>query len=315
MMLYRNFDLNKSILVAIVLLSSIWSASAQQDPMFTQYMHNAVTINPAYAGSRGTLNFVAMDRQQWVGMEGAPKTLTFSVNSPFTGYHVGVGLSVIHDEIGPTKQTGIYADYSYHLKITEKTKLAFGLKGGMNFYDINLLNLRGAQNDDQLMLDGVRKLYLPNFGVGSYLYSDRFYVGFSIPKILQNNLSDDKNTSQYANKEERHIFLTGGIVLDISENIKFKPSTTLRMVSGSPVSAELSAAVLLQDRLWIGAMYRFEDAIGALIKFDLTKQLSIGYSYDMSQSDLRPFNQGTHEIYVSYDVAFKNRKILSPRYF
>lgn len=315
MMLYRNFDLNKSILVAIVLLSSIWSASAQQDPMFTQYMHNAVTINPAYAGSRGTLNFVAMDRQQWVGMEGAPKTLTISVNSPFTGYHVGVGLSVIHDEIGPTKQTGIYADYSYHLKITEKTKLAFGLKGGMNFYDINLLNLRGAQNDDHLMLDGVRKLYLPNFGVGGYLYSDRYYVGFSIPKILQNDLSDDNSTSQYANKEERHIFLTGGIVLDISENIKFKPSTTLRMVSGSPVSAELSAAVLLQDRLWIGAMYRFEDALGALIKFDLTKQLSIGYSYDMSQSDLRPFNQGTHEIYVSYDVAFKNRKILSPRYF
>lgn len=315
MMLYRNFDLNKSILVAIVLLSSIWSASAQQDPMFTQYMHNAVTINPAYAGSRGTLNFVAMDRQQWVGMEGAPKTLTISVNSPFTGYHVGVGLSVIHDEIGPTKQTGIYADYSYHLKITEKTKLSFGLKGGMNFYDINLLNLRGAQNDDHLMLDGVRKLYLPNFGVGGYLYSDRYYVGFSIPKILQNDLSDDNSTSQYANKEERHIFLTGGIVLDISENIKFKPSTTLRMVSGSPVSAELSAAVLLQDRLWIGAMYRFEDALGALIKFDLTKQLSIGYSYDMSQSDLRPFNQGTHEIYVSYDVAFKNRKILSPRYF
>lgn len=315
MTLYRNFDLNKSILAGFILLCCVWNASAQQDPMFTQYMHNAVTINPAYAGSRGTLNFVAMARQQWVGIEGAPKTLTFSVNSPFTSNNVGVGLSVIHDEIGPTKQTGIYADYAYHLKITSKIKLALGLKGGINLYDINLLDLRGAQNDDHLTLDGNRKLYLPNFGVGSYLYSDRFYVGFSIPKILQNSLSDDKNASQYANKEERHFFLTGGIVLDISDNIKFKPSTTLRVVSGSPVSAELSAAFLLRDRLWLGAMYRFGDSFGALLKFDVTKQLSVGYSYDLTLSDLRPYNQGTHEIYVSYDVTFKNKKILSPRYF
>lgn len=315
MTLYRNFDLNKSILTAFMLLSCIWSASAQQDPMFTQYMHNAVTINPAYAGSRGTLNFVAMDRLQWVGIEGAPKTLTFSVNSPLMGYNVGVGLSVIHDEIGPTKQTGIYADYSYHLKMTPTIKLSFGIKGGVNLYDVNLTDLRGALNDNYLSLYGDRKLVLPNFGVGSYLYSDRFYVGFSIPKILQNSLTDDKNATKSADKEQRHFFLTGGVVFDISECIKFKPSTTLRIVNGSPVSAELSAAVLLKDRLWLGTMYRFGDSFGALMKFDVTKQLSIGYSYDMTMSDLQAYNQGTHEIYISYDITFKNKKTLSPRYF
>lgn len=309
----KNAKRMKIYLIIVFLLGILANVSAQQDPMFTQYMHNPVSINPAYAGSRGTMNVVAMHRQQWVGIDGAPKTLTFSVNSPFLSYNVGIGLSLIYDELGPTRQTGIYADYSYHLKVSNRTKLAFGLKGGVNIYDINLIGLIGSEGDDHVSLYGAKKMYHPNFGVGSFLYSDRFYVGFSIPKLLQNNLSDDKNT--LINKEERHIFLTGGVVLDISENIKFKPSTTIRMVSGSPVSVELSAAVLLHDRLWLGGMFRFGDSVGAMTKFDLTNQLSVGYSYDFTLSELRPFNQGTHEVFISYDFAHRNRKTLSPRYF
>jgi type IX secretion system PorP/SprF family membrane protein len=310
-----NFNMKKSFVFLILGFLFVWKASAQQDPMFTQYMHNPVSINPAYAGSRGTLNFVAMHRQQWVGMDGAPKTLTLSVNSPFLKYNVGVGLSLIYDEIGPVKQTGIYADYSYTLKVTNQTKLAFGLKGGVNIYDVNLLNLIGANGDDYIALFGARKMYLPNFGVGSYLYSKRFYLGFSIPKMLQNSLSDNKNTLNYANREERHIFLTGGFVVDIAENIKFKPSAIARIVGGSPLSAEFSAAVLLHDKLWLGGMYRLGDSVGAMVKFDITDQLSLGYSYDLTQSGLRYYNQGTHEIFVSYDLSFNNKKILSPRYF
>lgn len=315
-MTFKNkIVLGKSILFMALFLCIGWNASAQQDPMFTMYMHNPVAINPAYAGSRGTLNMVAMHRQQWVGLDGAPKTLTLSVNSPFIGYNVGIGLSLIHDEIGPVKQTGIYADYSYHLKISSGTKLAFGLKGGVNMYDVNLLNLLGSQNDDHLVLYGARKMFLPNFGIGSYLYSDRFYVGFSIPKMLQNSLSDNKNTLTYVNREERHLFITGGFVVDLAENIKLKPSTTIRAVTGSPVSAEFTGSLLLHDRLWLGAMYRLGDSFGGLVKFDLTNQLSIGYSYDLTQSALRAYNQGTHEVFISYDVIFKNKKILSPRYF
>lgn len=300
-------------LIAVFLLGILGSVSAQQDPMFTQYMHNPVSINPAYAGSRGTLNIVAMHRQQWVGIDGAPTTLALSVNSPFLSYNVGVGLSLLYDELGPTRQTGIYADYAYHLKVTNRTKLAFGLKGGVNIYDIDLRDARGAEGDPYVALYGYRRLYHPNFGFGTYLYSDRFYLGLSIPKLLQNNLSDDKNT--LINKEERHYFFAAGVVLDVSDNIKFKPSTTIRIVSGAPVSAELSAAVLLHDRLWLGGMYRLGDSAGAMVKFDLTNQLSLGYSYDFTLSELRPFNQGTHEVYVSYDFAFRNRKTLSPRYF
>lgn len=314
MILIREFDRKKSNIILFMLLFIAFGVSAQQDPMFTQYMHNPVSINPAYAGSRGTLNAVLMHRQQWVGMDGAPKTLSLSINSPFLNYNVGVGLSLLHDEIGPVKQTGIYADYSYHLKVTPGIKLAFGLKGGVNIYDIDLTKLRGDQNDDLINLNGYRKMYLPNVGIGTYLYSDRFYLGLSIPKMLQNSLSDTKNNT-LANKEQRHYFLIGGFVMNISENIKFKPSTTIRFVSGSPVSAEFTAAVLLHDQLWLGGMYRNDGSLGAMVKFDLTNKLSVGYSYDLSQSDLRPYNQGTHEVYISYDIAFRNRKILSPRYF
>ena len=315
-MIYRSlFNLNKSFLFLILLLFFAWDVSAQQDPMFTQYMHNPVSINPAYAGSSGTLNIVSMHRQQWVGMDGAPKTLTLSVNSPLFNYNVGVGLSLIYDVIGPVKQTGLYADYSYHLKLSSNTKLAFGIKGGVNIYDVNLMNLVGSENENYLAFNGVRKMYLPNFGIGSYLYSDRYYLGFSIPKMLQNSLSDNGNTLDLANKEDRHIFLTGGVVFDLAENIKFKPSTIIRMVSGSPLSTEISAAVLLNNRLWLGGMYRFGDSVGAMVKFNITNQLSAGYSFDLSHSGLQPYNKGTHEVFISYDIAFKNKKILSPRYF
>ena len=303
----------KIILVFLFLLGIVGSVSAQQDPLFTQYMHNPVSINPAYAGSSGTLNFTAMHRQQWVGIDGAPKTLTLSINSPFLGYNVGVGFSLIHDQLGPVKQTGLYLDYSYNLKVTEKVKLAFGMKGGFNMYDINLQNLIREYNEDGVIMFGTTKMYLPNFGIGTYLYSDRFYLGLSIPKMLQNSLSDNSNTLQ--NKEERHYFFTGGIVLDVSENIRFKPSLTLRMVNGAPLSSEFTGAILLHDRLWLGAMYRLGDSVGAMVKFNVTNQFSLGYSYDMTQSRLRNDNQGTHEVYVSYDIAFRNKKILSPRFF
>jgi len=303
----------KLCLIIFFLMGICVTVSAQQDPMFTQYMHNPVSINPAYAGSRGTLNVVGMHRQQWVGIDGAPRTLALSVNSPFIKYNVGIGFTLLYDQLGPTKQTGLYGDYSYHLKMTTKTKLAFGLKGGLSIIEKDLANLIHYNDDDYLSLNGYQKLYLPNFGIGSYLYSDRFYIGLSIPKMLQNSLSENTNT--VVNKEQRHYFLAGGVVLDVTENIKFKPSATVRVVKGSPVSTEMSAAVLLSDKLWLGGMYRIGDAIGAMTKFELSKQLSVGYSYDYTLSKLGNYSQGTHEVYISYDFIRSGRKVLSPRYF
>lgn len=308
-----NFKKCKGIkirFVVLCLLAIAGSVSAQQDPMFTQYMHNPVSINPAYAGSRGTLSAMVINRQQWVGIEGAPNTMTISINSPFIGYNVGIGLSLIYDRIDPTRQVGVYSDYAYHLKVSDKIKFAMGLKAGFNMYDVNTMQLRGAIYEDN---PTVERMYLPNFGIGSYLYSDKFYLGLSVPKMLQNSLSDNENT--LLNKEERHYFLTGGYVFDISQNVRFKPSFTFRMVSGAPLSTEVSTAVILFDKLWLGTMYRYLDALGGMVKFDITPQLGLGYSYDMTLSRLGNYNQGTHEVYVCYDIAYRNKKILSPRYF
>jgi len=311
----RYFNLpNYSFLVILFVLIG-FKSQAQTDPMFTQYMHNPVSINPAYAGSRGTLNFVAMNRLQWIGIEGAPRTLALSVNSPFLNYNVGVGLTVLRDEIGPTKQTGIYADYAYHLKLNDEVKLSFGVKGGVNLYDVNLLNLRGAQNDNVVAYDGISRLTLPNFGIGTYLYADNYYVGFSIPKILQNKLTTYNTTTSANNREVRNIFIAGGMVFNLSESFRLKPSSTIRITNGASISTELTAAFQFKNRLWFGGMYRIGDAIGALLKLDVTNQLSIGYSYDLTQSQLRPYTLGTHEIFISYDMALRSKNILSPRYF
>ncbi|MGQ8338418.1 PorP/SprF family type IX secretion system membrane protein [Sunxiuqinia sp. A32] len=288
---------------------------AQQDPLFSQYMNNPVSINPAYAGSKGMLNITTLARQQWVGIDGAPETLSLSVNSPFKVYNVGVGLSLIYDVIGPVKQTGLYADYAYHLEVSNKSKLSFGLKGGFNLYDYNLLSLRGSENDELIALQGDRNMFLPNFGLGVFYYSDKHYLGLSAPKLIKNSLSDDKSTQNVINYEEIHYFLMGGMILGVSDFIKFKPSFITRFVSGSPFSAELSGAFIFHDKLLLGLMYRFEDSFGALFSIQLSPQLKIGYAYDGTHSRLGKYNSGTHEIMLSYDLKFGHKKTLSPRFF
>lgn len=305
----------KQILIAGLFLQCSVSLFAQQDPMYTQYLNNMVSVNPAYAGSRGTFNVLALNRIQWVGIEGAPQTMTLSINSPFNKYKVGLGFNLIYDVIGPLKQTGLYADYAYHLKINRNTKLAFGLKGGFNLFDANLTGLLGADHDNHVALYGDRKMFLPNFGVGTYLYSDHYYLGLSVPKLLTNSLTEDENTLQYVNEEERHYFLMGGLLMDVSDYIRFKPSFMTRVVSGSPASIELTGTFIFFDTFWLGGMYRFGDSVGGFVQFQISPQIKLGYAYDLTQSKLRNYNNGTHEVLVSYDLAFSRKKILSPRFF
>ncbi len=300
--------------VSLLLLVSLF-CRAQQDPLFSQYVNNPVSINPAYAGSRGTFNVTTIARQQWVGIEGAPETLSLSINSPFQVYHVGVGLNLIYDVIGPVKQIGLYADYAYHLKVSRKSKLSFGLKAGFNLYDYNILRLKSANNDDFIALAGDQNMFLPNFGIGAYYYSSNHYLGISVPKLIRNSLSDDKNTLDVVNHEERHYFLMGGLILDVAEYIKFKPAFITRIVDGSPFSAEILTSLIFNDKLQVGLMYRLEDSFGGLINFQLSPQLMIGYAYDQTHSRLGKYNSGTHEIMISYDMKFGNKRILTPRFF
>jgi type IX secretion system PorP/SprF family membrane protein len=288
---------------------------AQQDPMYTQYMENMITINPAYAGSKDMLSMMAVSRNQWVSMPGAPVTRTFSIHSPITGSNMGLGLSVLSDQIDPIKQTGVYFDYSYTLHFGGNQNLALGLKGGINFYQAGLSTLATNDSGDPVFANDINRNFLPNIGVGAFFHTDRYYLGLSLPKLIENTINKNSVATQNVSKEQIHIFFMAGYVFDLNRIVKFKPSILTKYVKNAPVSFDLNGNFLFYDRLWLGAMYRVGDSFGGLFQIQATNQLKIGYSYDLPINLLGAYNGGTHEIMVSYDFNFGRGKIRSPRYF
>ncbi|HLW31212.1 MAG TPA: type IX secretion system membrane protein PorP/SprF, partial [Aequorivita sp.] len=171
-----------SVLFLLMAVMYFSDSEAQQDPQYTQYMYNMSVINPAYAGSKESLSITALYRNQWTGIDGNPRTLTFSAHSPL-GKNIGLGLSAIKDELGPVSETNIYADFSYTLQLSSKLRLALGLKAGFSFHKVGLLNLELQDPYDPFFSQDIDNSY-PNIGAGSFLYSENFYLGISVPNML-----------------------------------------------------------------------------------------------------------------------------------
>jgi len=284
---------------------------AQQDPMYTQYMENLMTINPAYVGSKDLLSLMVVSRDQWVTMADAPVTRSIAMHSPVNNTNMGLGLSLLHDKIGPVKQTGVYFDYSYTLRFNNQHNLGLGLKAGVNFYDASLNDLLTNDPDDPVFASDINRNFLPNFGVGAFYYTNRYYLGLSIPKLIKNTINKNGFAVDHVNKEEIHLFLMGGYVLDVNRIVKFKPSFLYRYVSNAPLSFDLNGTFMFYDRLWLGAMYRLGESFGALFQIQATNQLKI----DLPISKLGAYNKGTHEIMLSFDFNFNRGRVRSPRYF
>ena len=305
-----------TIFLAFGFLLFFNETNAQQDPQYTQYMYNMNVVNPAYAGSRGTLSLGLLGRSQWTSVDGAPKTLTFDVHAPL-GKKVGVGLSVIADEIGPAKETNIYADVSYTLTTSEEGRLAFGLKGGVTLLNVNLLDVVLPQTGsagDPVFDENINDTF-PNFGAGVYYYTNKWYAGFSVPNIMKSEHLDKDNINTKAS-EEVHYFLTGGYVFDLSSTVKFKPSLMFKGVAGAPVSVDINANFLMYDRFEVGASYRIEDAVSLLFNFGVTPDFRIGYAYDYTISEFSNSQTGgSHEIILLYDIDFSKKNVKSPRFF
>ena len=289
---------------------------AQQDPMYTQYMYNMNVVNPAYAGSRGTLSIGMLGRTQWTAVDGGPKTVTFDAHAP-VGRKVGMGLSMIADEVGPAKEQNIYADFSYTITTSLEGRLAFGLKAGVTLLDVNLLDvvLPQTQNsDDPLFDENINKAF-PNFGAGVYYYNEKFYVGLSVPNILKSEHIDDENVNTVAS-EEAHFFLTSGYVFNLSSTLKFKPSVMFRGVTGAPLSIDINANFLMYERFEVGASYRVQDAVSLLFNFGVTRAFRVGYAYDYTISDFsNSMTGGSHELFLLYDIDFTKKNLKSPRFF
>lgn len=300
------------ILTAFLIGNAVFS---QQDAMYTHYSFNTLAVNPGYAGSRDVITVTGLHRSQWVGFDGAPITQTLTLHSPIFTEAIGIGLSLVNDKIGPIKQTSFYADLSYRISLTKRTKLAFGLKGGGNLLQGDLASLETTTANDQAFIN-VQNRFMPNAGVGVYLSNEKWYMGVSAPKLLENGLTAT-NTAGGLNKESRHYFFIAGFVTKLSNSIKLKPTTFVKATEAAPLEADITAMFIFQDKLELGIMGRTGDAVGALIGFNFTPQFRAGYSFDWSfENTTGLYNAGSHEIMLRYDIInVEKDKIRSPRYF
>lgn len=303
----------KYILVGLC-FASIHQVNAQQDPMFSQYMFNMLSVNPAYAGSADLLSVNAIYRDQWVDFDGAPRTQTITAHSPLRKETLSVGGSIINDAHGAIRQTGVYGDVSYRI-FFDRSKLAFGLKGGVNFFQANLLDLSPVEADDPAFQQNISNRTLPNFGAGVMWYSQTSYVGLSVPKILTNKLIDGTLPDFSNNAEKQHFFLVAGTVLEVNNYINFKPAGTLRVVNGAPPSFDLTANFMFYEKFWVGAMYRFQESVGMLLQYEINNKMRVGYAYDYSTTDIGNYSSGSHEIMLGIDFGKNAGADISPRFF
>jgi type IX secretion system PorP/SprF family membrane protein len=289
---------------------------AQQEPMYSQYMFNLLHINPAYAGSRAVDNITLMYRDQWVGMDGAPKTGTLSWDKRKESSNVGYGATIYNDQIGVETTTGLQLFYSYHIPF-ENSTLALGLSGGILNYRTDMTQAAsGLINSSDIAFANSINTWLPTAGVGLLFSTEKWYAGLSVPALLHTKSNDAvaRNTKNIG--AENHYFLTGGYIFDLSQSIKLKPSIMIKSVSGAPIEYDLNLNAWFNSIFCIGASYRTGDAIVGMAEFQITPQLCLGYSYDYSISPLSDYNKGTHEIMLRYEfLSGKQDKVLSPRYY
>ncbi|AJA67461.1 hypothetical protein MODO_3766 [Myroides odoratimimus] len=303
----------KKIGISLFALGCFSQMQAQQDPQYTQYMYNANMINPAYAGSRGTLNVFGMYRTQWVGLDGAPKTANVSVSTPLGESGLGLGVNFTNDRLGAMDENNISVDLAYAIDLNADYKLAFGLKATANLLSVDYTKLNIHNPTDPVSQENLNNKFNPNIGAGVYLYSDKAYVGLSVPNFLTTDRYDDNDITTM--RQKMHFYLMGGYVFDVSENLLFKPAALVKAVSGAPLQVDLTANFLMYDKFTLGAAYRWDASVSALAGFQVNDNLFVGYSYDFETTALQRYNSGSHEIFLRFELFNRRSTINAPRFF
>jgi type IX secretion system PorP/SprF family membrane protein len=306
--------MKKLYLVAILVVFTCFDSQAQQDPHYTQYMYNMNVINPAYAGSKENLSIGMLYRKQWVGIEDAPTTATLSGHTPI-GKNVGMGLSVIKDNIGPVEENNIYGDFSYTLNLGGEHKLAFGIKAGLTLHKVGLYSdiysTLPDPNDPAFSQDTNNSYF--NLGTGFFYYTNKYYLALSVPNMMKSKHLDF-NGRKFGS-EVSHYFLTGGYVFDVTENIKFKPFFMVKSAFEAPASIDLSTNFLFNQKFEAGVTYRLQDSFGAMFNYAISPNVKLGYAYDHIVSDLNVTTPSSHELILLFDLNFPKKVSSSPRFF
>ncbi|WP_299053834.1 type IX secretion system membrane protein PorP/SprF [uncultured Polaribacter sp.] len=293
----------KNTALTVILLVAFKSL-AQKDPLYTQYYNNFNLINPAYAGSQGSFIATANIRSQWSGEVGSPKTQSVSFHSP-VGYGLGVGMSVINDNVFVLDETHLYADISYVVKLSEMYTLAFGIKAGGSFLNVDLLSL-GIEND--VLFSRNINTFNPNIGTGMYLSSNRFYASLSTLNLLETKHYNKKNNIVSSASDEMVFYFSSGYLFDLNENFKIRPSFMLRTLEGVPVSTDISANILWLDKLEFGLSHRINTSVSVLFQLRLTESIKVGYTYDTSTFSHSNFNNGSHEFSFIFNIKKTQNK-------
>lgn len=310
--------MKKGILFTLLSLLATATGFAQQDAQYSQYMFNMLSVNPAYAGSRDVLSVTGLYRNQWVGLEGAPVTQTITADMPVRKEKIGLGLSLFNDKVGVVSTRGITGSYAYRLRFSKKGTLAFGIQGGLVYFNGNYSSIAfnpDGSRDNSVPGDYLR--YAPVVGTGIYYSTDRFYLGLSMPNLIKYNLTDERMNANVENRaaKYRHVFFMTGYVVPLSASVVWKPSLLTKFVTGAPVSFDFNSNFWFYDRFAVGASYRTGAAVLGMVEFQATPQLRLGYAYDYGLNNLQRYNSGTHEIMLRYEFGFDKSKVLSPRYF
>lgn len=313
---------NKFTIVTLLSFVFIGLVNAQQDAQYTQYMFNTMSVNPAYAGSRGQLSIAALYRAQWVGLDGAPTSQTLNLHSPIRNSKLGYGVSIVNDEIGDGVVQETYFDgiISYTIDVSREGKLSFGLKAGGNLLNLDFNKLRNF-DAEPVNSDNIENRFSPNVGLGLYYHSNKFYAGLSAPNLLQtehfDNSQRDANTVQFLSKERINFYLITGYVFDLNGNLKFKPALLTKMVGGAPLQVDFSANFMFNERFTFGAAYRWDAALSAMAGFQISDQFMLGLAYDKETTDLggTQFNDGSFEVFLRFELVKSFQRLVSPRFF
>jgi type IX secretion system PorP/SprF family membrane protein len=309
----QKVHLSKPLVFFMAIFLSVFTY-AQQDAQYTQYMYNTVSVNPGYAGSRGQISMAALHRSQWIGLEGAPVTQTFNVHSPIGYRGVGLGLSIVNDQIGPTSETNFDVDFSYTIWTSTEGRLSFGLKASANLLDIRFSELNQFTTDPTLQQDIDNRL-TPNIGAGVYYHTNKYYLGLSVPRILETSHFQESSLSTA--REQMNLYLITGFVWDLNPFVKFKPTLLTKVVQGAPLQVDLSLNFMFSEKFIVGAAYRWDAAFSGMAGFNISKKFLIGIAYDKETTELgsAAFNDGSFEVIFRYDFISTKNNLKSPRFF
>lgn len=293
------------ILLFVFLLFAVSFLRAQQLPQYTQFMLNQMAINPAYAGTEEFPEVRSNNRKQWVGVTDAPRTYMLTLNGPIKAKHMGLGMNIYTDIVGPTRRTGMNVSYAYHLKVQEDMTLSFGLTGGILQWGIDGNKLTIREEDDPSLSTLYQTTIVPDFGAGLYFRkAKQFYVGVSIPQLYQAPIgiyNPDSKTSRIVS----HFNINGAYTYSVNEEFVIEPSFLLKYVKPASPVLDIGARVIYKDEIWAGITYRSKDAVGVLLGYMYKNYLMLGYSYDFTTSQIRKYSSGTHEIMLGIRFSRK----------